>query len=152
MPTDEELMASLDASDIEKARRNFSVVKSRWRSKLKNLDTRIQNLINDDRRGDLNTPIITYKDMARRICQFGLRGEKLLDRAVNLGMGQDAIGDLRDMLGLCDMWSSRIVKIMKIKWGETPAGWPIYICDVAQTQELADRSASIKALDRMLED
>ena len=131
--------------------RSFSTRKHRWKRKVRKCDLEVLKFINEVTRGSTLIPILDYKKLGERIYYLGEAGEKLLAEAVELGMYDKVIYEMRDLLNFVADLSNRMRDLAQKRWGGTLRSFLLYEPTVAATGQLQEESATIRKLDELLE-
>ncbi len=130
--------------------RNFSSRKAKWKKKVRKMDLTVLDFINKFKRGDPKIPIRAYKDLGRSIMDIGEKGEILLKEAVELGMYDRVIYEMRDILNDLGELSARVKDLAEKKWGAKMPTFPLYAPAVAAATELMKQAKSVRELDKLV--
>ena len=131
--------------------KNFSSRKAKWKRKVRRCDISVLHFINQIKRGDANVALMDYKEMGAKILYLGEAGEKLIKEAVELGMYDRVIYEMRDMLNFVGDLSTRMKSLTERKWGGKIRSYPLYEPTVEPAIELQKQAESVRQLDRLVE-
>jgi hypothetical protein len=132
-------------------KQTFYGKKSAWKDKVKKVDKEMMQVLNLDIRGDLEMPLLDYMQMGRRIGKLGKEGEALAEKAVNYGVTERFVEDLRNTANHLEILSIRLKHIVETKWRKDLPHFPLYKCTMAATADIVEQSEAIQELMRMAE-
>ena len=129
---------------------NYSARKSKWKRRVRKIDVRVGQFINDIKRGDPNITVTDYKEVGARILYLGEHGEALLDEAVELGMLDKVIFEIRDIVNFLAELSDKMRHLAERKWGGKLRSFPIYEPACAPATELIKQSETVRQLEKLV--
>lgn len=126
--------------------------KGYWKRRFKAFDKVVLNQARREKAHGLDEPISNYFELGHEAIKLGINGEKILERAIEVGMEDAVIRDMYDMLNLLESYSEGLQKIAQAKWDVgTLDHFPVYRSNVPEWNELAQQSAAVREMQELLD-
>lgn len=126
--------------------------KAYFKERYASVDKTIQRLLNYERSGALEIPIMDYMLVAHELVDLGLTGEAILARIVKVGMSNKPVIEMRNLINGVEAMSIRLKAVAESKWGGELENFPVFKSSTATMGELLEQVKAVREMDEFLEE
>ena len=125
--------------------------KGYWKRQFTRFDLSVLQLLNFERSGALDIPLIDYVSKGHESIKLGLTGEEILDKLVKHGFDSKTIAEVRNMINMVEVCSVRLKEVAESKWGQELDSFPVFKSSTATVGELIEQSNAVREMNKLLE-
>lgn len=133
-------------------RKDLYNAKGYWKRRFKQLDQSVLRLMNLERSGAIEIPIMDYVVKGHETVQIGLTGEEILAKIVQLGMNASIVIDMRNMVNMVEVLSVRLKQVAESKWQGELSNFPVFKSNTATVGDLLEKTKAIQEMNKLLEE